>query len=103
LKEYRQENSSVEAFIADCLDVKDQSVVEVSDLYDEYKRYCTYDGRKFKAKISFTKEMKSYGNRHGLFSFFGREHGHASSKFEGIQINERWSNEAKVESDYRHF
>jgi energy-coupling factor transporter ATP-binding protein EcfA2 len=77
--------------------------VLLSCIPDEYKNYCNYDGRKFKAKISFTKEMKSYGNRYGKFSFFERSYGCISSKFEGIRINENWSKGAAVDKDYRTF
>ena len=88
LGEYRQENSSVEAFIAECLDFVEGVETETNHIYEEYKKYCQSDGRKFKAKISFTKELKAYGHRYGKFSFLDRQNTRGSSTFEGVKINE---------------
>lgn len=91
LMEYREENSSVEGFIGECLVFKEQSVTGVRELYEEYKDYCVKDGRKFKSAIAFSKEMKAYGKRYGKFSFIERTNGHDLARFEGIEINKNWS------------
>jgi putative DNA primase/helicase len=101
LEEYRQENSSVEAFIAYCLQFGEGMKATTADLYNEYKRYCNSDGRKYKANITFTKEMKSYGHRNNKFTFIEREHGGASASFEGVDINHTWSKEAEVDHEYK--
>lgn len=101
LAEYRQENSSVEAFIADCLEFAEGQSLETNDIYDEYKKYCQSDGRKFKAKISFTKELKAYGHRHSKFTFHERESGKGSSGFEGVRINHGWSKESMANHEYK--
>ena len=90
LKEYREENSSVDGFIGDCLDFTEGNLVETRELYENYKEYCHKDGRKFKSNIAFTKEMRAYGARHRKFGFRDREYAGAASKFEGIAINEEW-------------
>jgi P4 family phage/plasmid primase-like protien len=102
LKEYREENSSVDGFIGDCLDFKEGELVEVRELYNNYKEYCQKDGRKFKSNIAFTKEMKAYGTRHHRFSFKDREYAGAPSKFEGIVVNEEWKKISMTHS-YDHY
>lgn len=91
LTEYREENSSVEGFIGECLSFIDGSSVSVRELYLEYKDYCVRDGRKFKSAIAFTKEMKAYGPRFGKFQYVERSSGHGSARFEGISIDSEWS------------
>ena len=91
LSEYRQENSSVEGFIGECLVFVEGNAMSVRKLYDEYKKYCNQDGRKFKANIAFTKEMKAYGKRYGNYTFVERTSGHDDSKFEGIAMKTGWT------------
>ena len=102
LREYRQENSAVEAFIADCLDFTEGSLINVRELYDNYKEYCAKDGRKFKAKISFTKEMKAYGTRYGKFGYKEREYAGASAQFEGITIHPEWKR-VSITHTFEHY
>jgi putative DNA primase/helicase len=102
LAEYRQENSSVEAFIADCLEFVEGQSMETIELYDEYKKYCQSDGRKFKARTSFTKELKAYGHRHDRFSFLERAYGKGPSVFEGIRINHEWSKESVANNEFKN-
>ena len=90
LSEYRQENSSVEGFIGECLAFVEGNTMTVRQLYDEYKKYCAQDGRKFKANIAFTKEMKAFGHRYNNFEFKERTSGHDESKFEGISMKSGW-------------
>lgn len=92
LSEYRQENSSVEGFIGECLEYKEGDVITSRDLYEKYKEFCQRDGRKFKANIVFTKEMRAYCKKHGEFSFIERTSGHNTARFEGIAIATGWTN-----------
>ncbi len=103
LAEYRQENSSVEGFIAECVEFMEGSTVNVRELYDEYKTYCIKDGRKFKGNMVFTKEMKAYGQKYGTFEFVDRTSGNTPSRFSGIQILNEWSAERKAQSKFNDF
>ncbi len=103
LSEYRQENSSVEGFIGECVEIKEGASVNGRDLYDEYKAYCIKDGRKFKGNIIFTKEMKAYGARYGNFIFIERTSGSSVSRFEGIQIQNEWSKDRKSNQQFNDF
>ncbi len=103
LAEYRQENSSVEGFIAECIETDEQGSASVRDLYDEYKDYCTKDGRKFKGGIVFAKEMRAYGMRFGSFGFKERENGHGLSYFLGIRIRSEWSKTRDILNENRQF
>ena len=89
LAEYRQENSSVEGFISECLDFDDKErSMEVRQLYEEYKSWCTKDGRKFKANIAFTKEMRAFAIKTKKFFFVERVSGNTPSKFVGVSLAE---------------
>lgn len=94
LLEYREENSSVEGFIGECLLFGEGEITSARELYEEYKEYCIKDGRKFKGSIAFIKEMKAYGKRHNKFQVMDRKNGHEASKFEGVMINVEWSKHA---------
>lgn len=91
LLEYREENSSVEGFIGECLLFEEAVITSARELYEEYKQYCIKDGRKFKGNIAFVKEMKAYGKRYNKFQLSERKNGHEPSKFEGVKINTEWS------------
>lgn len=91
LTEYREENSSVEGFIGECLMFKEKATCTTEELYSEYKDYCVKDGRKFKSKIAFTKEVKAYGKRYGKFSYVERQSSRDEAKFEGVMIRPNWS------------
>ncbi len=103
LTEYRQENSSVEGFLTECVEFKEGATVPARDLYDEYKTFCLRDGRKFKSNIGFTKEMKAFGARFGTFQFMERRYGSRISYFEGMEIRSDWSKEASVNQEFRQF
>jgi len=92
LLEYREENSSVEGFIGECLVFNPTATVTSRDLYNEYKDYCLKDGRKFKSAIAFTKEMKAYGKKLKDFSFVDRGSGHNPAYFVGFEIATDWGN-----------
>lgn len=96
LKEYREENSSVEGFIAECLVFEEGEVSTTRELYDEYKEYCIKDGRKFKGSIGFTKEMKVYGKRHTKFSYIERTNGKEENRFEGVKAHSGWGRTSNV-------
>ncbi len=91
LLEYREENSSVEGFIGECLLFEEGKISSSRELYTEYKQYCVKDGRKFKSAIAFTKELKAYGKRYSKFQIMPRLNGHDAAKFEGVGINPDWS------------
>lgn len=93
LTEYREENSSVEGFIGECLVFSEGAKSRTRELYEEYKQYCIKDGRKFKGNVAFTKELKAYGMRYGKFQLMERETGHDVSQFEGVKINKNWMEE----------
>lgn len=103
LSEYRQENSSVEGFIAECVEQDSEATVNGRDLYDEYKSYCVKDGRKFKGNIVFTKEMRTYGTRYGAFTYEERTSGHGVSKFVGIKIQNEWSKDRQMNKQFQDF
>lgn len=98
LKEYRQENSSVEGFIAECVIVSEGATEDVPDLYDEYVKFCNKEGRKHKSRIAMVKELKAYGARHGVFSFIERANGKEVARFEGLQINHEWDGVTKFKN-----
>jgi P4 family phage/plasmid primase-like protien len=93
LAEYRQENSSVDGFIGECLSFTPDSVETTQRLYGEYKDYCIKDGRKYKSMIGFTKEMKAYGQRTGNFQYMPRENNHSTGFFKGASIASKWDSD----------
>ncbi len=101
LAEYRQENSSVEGFIAECLVFDENAKCSARMLYDEYKDYCIKDGRKFKGAAVFSKEMRAYGSRYASFSFEERTSGHITAQFKGVRLHSEWSEDNKVNQDFR--
>lgn len=103
LAEYRQENSSVEGFIAECTEIEEGTIMSNRELYDEYKDYCVKDGRKFKGAIVFTKEMRAYGQRFSNFTFQERASGHGPSVFRGIKIQSEWSKNRQMNHEVRNF
>lgn len=90
LAEYREENSSVEGFIAECLFFSPEQTMTTTKAYGEYKDYCMKDGRKFKSAIAFTKEMRAHGRRTNKFWFVERANGHTPAFFKGIGITTSW-------------
>jgi putative DNA primase/helicase len=96
LSEYRQENSSVEGFIGECLVFEEGRTISSRELYEEYKEYCFKDGRKFKGSIGFSKEMKAYGQRYNKFQLIPRDSGKGSAYFEGVFIDPTWSEGSNV-------
>ena len=88
LDEYRQENSSVEGFIAECLEFVEGEAIEARELYEYYKQWCQKDGRKFKANIAFTKEMKAFGAKYGKFVYIERQNGRNAARYEGVKLYE---------------
>lgn len=99
LAEYREENSSVDGFIGECLEFVDRGMETSSKLYEEYKSYCVKDGRKYKSMIGFVKEMKAYGKRTRKFTFIERSSGHSSGFFKGIGILRKWDQSFGAFSD----
>lgn len=98
LAEYREENSSVDGFIGECLTFDGVSVETTSKLYGEYKEYCVKDGRKYKSMIAFTKEMKAYGQRTNKFQYMPRANNHSTGFFKGAAVASRWDSAYAEES-----
>jgi P4 family phage/plasmid primase-like protien len=90
LAEYREENSSVDGFIGECLMFSPESMATSSKLYGDYKDYCQKDGRKYKSLIAFTKEMKAYGLRSGKFTYIPRTSNHSTGFFKGVDTASKW-------------
>ena len=93
LDEYREENSSVEGFLSECIRITpDKSkCITTPDLYTEYKEWNKSDGgRKSKSNMTFTKEVKAYGKKGNRFSFTPREHSGTESQFVGIEFTPQW-------------
>lgn len=90
LAEYREENSSVDGFIGECLNFVDTHVETTQKLYGEYKDYCVKDGRKYKSMIAFTKELKAYGQRTGKIQYVARANSHSTGFFKGAAVASKW-------------
>ncbi len=91
LDEYREENSSVEGFLSQCVVLDPDSEIEVPKLYSEYKKWSSTDGgRKIKANITFTKEVKAYGEKDSRFTYAPRLYGGTEAKFVGIKMSPHW-------------
>ncbi len=103
LSEYRQENSSVEGFIAECVEKDEAADTNTRDLYDEYKAYCVKDGRKFKGAIAFIKEMRAYGQRYGGFVYRERSSGHVLASFQGIKVYSEWNKDRAALKDFNPY
>jgi putative DNA primase/helicase len=103
LSEYRQENSSVEGFIGECVDFAEGTEATTKDLYEQYKAFCQRDGRKFKSCISFTKEMKAYGYKTRKYYFKEREYGSAPNKFVGVYLVDEWKQNNTAQREFRDF
>jgi len=104
LNEYRQENSSVEGFISECILLDPEESVDVPTLYAEYKKWSQSDGgRKIKANITFTKEVKTYGAKNDRFGFRPRDHGSDEAKFIGIRLNPLWTKQSNPNGGFGNF
>jgi P4 family phage/plasmid primase-like protien len=91
LDEYREENSSVEGFLSECVILNPTTSIETPTLYNEYKRWSMTDGgRKIKSKITFNKEVRAFGAKGKRFTFEPRASGHLEAKFAGIALSPQW-------------
>jgi putative DNA primase/helicase len=91
LDEYREENSSVEGFLSQCIALNEFTSIETPALYEEYKIWSMSDGgRKVKANITFTKEVKAYGAKGNRFTYEPRTSGHSEARFVGIELAPEW-------------
>jgi len=91
LDEYREENSSVEGFLSQCIKLSEFEYINTPGLYAEYKKWSMTDGgRKAKANITFTKEVKAYGAKGKRFTFEKRTNSGGESKFIGITLSPQW-------------
>lgn len=99
LAEYREENSSVDGFIGECLVYNPEAIETTSKLYGEYKDYCHKDGRKYKSMIAFTKEMKAIGQRNGKYEYIPRTSNHSTGFFKGIGVAKKWDTDFSTDTD----
>lgn len=103
LDDYREENSSVEGFLSQCIELNEFSSIEVPALYEEYKKWSLSDGgRKIKANITFTKEVRAYGAKGNRFTYSPRTSGSNESQFIGIELTPQWKKQRNnnVQSSY---
>ena len=92
LDDYRAENSSVEGFLTECIVLDPDESIEVPDLYLEYKKWSVSEGgRKVKANITFTKEIRAYGAKGNRFTFEPREYAGKEALLIGIKLNPLWT------------
>jgi P4 family phage/plasmid primase-like protien len=99
LDEYREENSSVEGFLSQCVILNEFTSIEVPTLYEEYKAWSMSDGgRKIKANITFTKEVRAYGAKGNRFTYEARTSGSKESKFIGIELAPQWKKQRNIQS-----
>lgn len=99
LDEYREENSSVEGFLSQCVVLNEFTAIEVPDLYEEYKIWSSSDGgRKIKANITFTKEVRAYGAKGKRFDYSPRASGHSEAKFIGIELAPQWKKQRNAQT-----
>lgn len=96
LSDYREENSSVDGFIGECLTFGESSLATTQKLYGEYKEYCIKDGRKYKSMIAFTKEMAAYGKRTNHFQHIKRQNNHSTGFFKGVDVANKWDSDFAV-------
>ncbi len=103
LADYREENSSVDGFIGECIEFHVEGIELASKLYAEYKEYCVKDGRKYKSAIAFSKEMTAYGKRTGKFQFIPRTTKNTTGFFKGVVVASKWDgfDGAPTLSDYQ--
>ncbi|MCK5017875.1 MAG: hypothetical protein KAS32_12500 [Candidatus Peribacteraceae bacterium] len=91
LDEYREENSSVEGFLSQCIVLDKYGTIETPTLYAEYKKWSATDGgRKNKANITFTKEVRTYGAKGNRFTYEPRSSGSQEAMFVGISLSPHW-------------
>ena len=96
LDEYREENSSVEGFLSQCIELNEFSSIETPDLYEEYKQWSATDGgRKTKANITFTKEVRAYGAKGNRFTYKDRSSGSKEATFVGIALSPQWRKQTR--------
>jgi P4 family phage/plasmid primase-like protien len=101
MDEYREENSSVEGFLSQCIALNEFTSIDAPALYEEYKIWSTSDGgRKIKANITFTKEVKAYGAKRNRFTYEPRTSGHIESRFVGIELAPEWKVQRNRQSYY---
>lgn len=100
LNEYREENSSVEGFLAQCV-IFEEGEIDAPTLYAEYKKWCMSDGgRKTKSNITFTKEVKAFGIKYDKFTFEPRVRGGSESKFVGMRLSPHWTIQNTLPADF---
>jgi len=96
LDEYREENSSVEGFLSQCVVMNEYGSIDTQMLYQEYKKWCmTNGGRKAKANITFTKEVRAYGAKDKRFEYVPRANSSSESYFKGVVFGEQWASQSK--------
>jgi len=93
LDDYRAENSSVEGFLSECIVMEPGMEITTPELYRQYKEWSlTEGGRKIKASITFTKEVRAYASKDDRFTYEDRDYSGGDSKFVGIKLAPQWKN-----------
>lgn len=103
LNEYREENSSVEGFLSQCIELAPEEYIEAPELYAEYKKWSLSDGgRKTKANITFTKEVKAYGAKDDRFTYQPRKTAGEEARFVGIKLSPYWVAQSDTFRDIKY-
>lgn len=90
IKEYREENSSAEAFMVEVMEFVEGELCDVNEVYEKYVIFCRKGGLKPWSKVRLTKHLKMQGTRLKKFRLIERTNNHDTNKFEGLCIVEPW-------------
>jgi len=91
MDEYREENSSVEGFLSQCVILDPHGTLEGPELYKEYKLWSVSEGgRKPKMNMTFQKEVKAYGAKGNRFTFEKRQYAGGEARFIGVALSPHW-------------
>jgi len=86
-KEYRQENDSIESFIAECCELGRLKVCKNTELYPCYLNFCGMSGLKALSQHKFSPEMNSKPGISSKKSKFGVE-------WKGLDLKPNWTGDA---------
>ncbi len=96
MQSYREENSSVDGFLAECFyEEIDSELIEkteytIDTLYKVYVEYTKTDGRIAKKKQTLTKELKALAKRTKKFEFVERQHGRDTARIRGLKMYDEY-------------
>lgn len=95
MQNIEKKTHQTEGFVGECLEFEEGESITLRELYDKYKQFCTSDGRKFKSKISFSKEIKMYAQRSNKFEFISRQSGSDVAQIKGVCFKNEWKDSYK--------